>query len=89
MTGQDCADLEATLRKGEVFRRDVRLPTFHRPRLSMNAQAYANATRNPQAIFRQAKIAGYAGAGSAVGLCMASSMVSAASHATLAIFLIK
>ena len=34
-------------------------------------------------------IVGYAGAGSAAGSCMASSIVSAASHATFAIFLIK
>ena len=87
--GRDCADLEPNLRKGEAFQRGMHLPTVHRPRLSMNRQAYANATRNPQAIFRQAAIAGYAGAGSAAGLWMVSSIVSAASQATLAIFLIK
>ena len=50
--GRDCADLEPKLRNGEVFRRSARLPTVHRPRLSLNGQAYANATRSAQAIFQ-------------------------------------
>jgi hypothetical protein len=87
--GRDCADLEPKLRKGKVFQCGVRLPTVHRPRLSMYGQAYANATRKTQAIFRRAARAGYAEAGSAVGIWMASSIVSTTSHATFAIFLIK
>jgi hypothetical protein len=88
--GRDCADLKSKLRKGEVFRRGVRLATVRRTRLSMNGQASANAPICAQVIFQTSSASAcYAGAGSAAGLCMASSMVSAASHATLAIFLIK
>jgi hypothetical protein len=50
--GRDCADLESNLRKGEVFRRGVRLATVRRLRLSMNGQAYANATRCALSIFQ-------------------------------------
>jgi hypothetical protein len=50
--GRDCANLESKLRKGEVFRRGVRLATVRRPRLSMNGQAYANATRCAQSTFQ-------------------------------------
>jgi hypothetical protein len=51
-TGRDCADLESKLRKGEVFWRGVRLATVRRPRLSMNGQAYPNATKCAQSIFQ-------------------------------------
>jgi transposase len=50
--GRDCADLESKRRKGEVFRRGVCLATVHRLRPSINGQAYANATRNPQSTFQ-------------------------------------
>jgi hypothetical protein len=43
--GRDCADQESKHRKGEVLWRSVRLATVRRPRLSMNGQAYANATK--------------------------------------------
>jgi hypothetical protein len=50
--GRDCADLKSKLRKGEVFRRGVRLATVRRTRLSMNGQASANAAICAQVIFQ-------------------------------------
>jgi hypothetical protein len=44
--GRDWANLESKLWKGEVFRRGARLATACRQILSMNGQAYANATRS-------------------------------------------
>ena len=54
--GRDCADLESKLRKGEVFWRGVRLATVRRPRLSMNGQSYANATKCAQSIFQTSRV---------------------------------
>jgi hypothetical protein len=50
--GRDCADLESKLRKEEVSWHCVRLATVRRPRLAMNGQVYANATRCAQSIFQ-------------------------------------
>ena len=47
-----CADLELKLRKGEVFRRGVRLATVYRPILSMAGQTYAGAQKCAQSIFQ-------------------------------------